>query len=35
MIRGGVIPGVRVGSVLRVPRALLEEYLKENRVTLR
>jgi excisionase family DNA binding protein len=35
MIRDGVLPGVRVGFVLRVPRALLEEYLEENRVTAR
>jgi excisionase family DNA binding protein len=32
MLREGVLPGVRVGSVLRVPRALLEEYLQENRI---
>jgi excisionase family DNA binding protein len=35
MIREGVLPGVRVGSVLRVPLALLEEYLEENRITAR
>ena len=35
MIRDGVLPGVRIGSVLRVPRALLEEYLEEHRVTAR
>jgi excisionase family DNA binding protein len=33
MIREGVLPGVRVGAALRVPRALLEEYLEENRIT--
>jgi excisionase family DNA binding protein len=32
MIHEGGLPGVRVGSVLRVPRALLEEYLEENRI---
>jgi excisionase family DNA binding protein len=32
MVRDGVLPGVRVGSMLRVPRALLEEYLEENRI---
>jgi excisionase family DNA binding protein len=32
MIHEGILPGVRVGSVLRVPRALLEEYLEENRI---
>jgi excisionase family DNA binding protein len=32
MIKEGVLPGVRLGGILRVPRALLEEYLEENRV---
>ena len=33
MIRDGTLVAVRVGSVLRVPRASLEEYLEEQRVT--
>jgi excisionase family DNA binding protein len=33
LIHEGTLAGVRVGSVLRVPRASLEEYLEEQRVT--
>jgi excisionase family DNA binding protein len=32
LIANGEIPAVRMGYLLRVPRALLEEYLEENRV---
>jgi excisionase family DNA binding protein len=32
LIREEFLPSVRVGSVLRVPRAALEEYLEENRI---
>jgi excisionase family DNA binding protein len=33
MIRDGVLPCMRVGSVLRLSRSLFEEYLEENRLT--
>jgi excisionase family DNA binding protein len=32
LINEGALVGVRVGSVLRVPRVSLEEYLEEQRV---
>ena len=32
LIHDGALVGVRVGSVLRVPRSSLEEYLEEQRV---
>jgi excisionase family DNA binding protein len=33
LVRSGELLGVRVGSVLRVPGASVEEYLEEQRVT--
>jgi excisionase family DNA binding protein len=35
MVHDGALPGVRVGSVLRVPRAALEAFLEENRIAAR
>jgi excisionase family DNA binding protein len=32
LIHDGILVGVRVGSVLRVPRSSLEDYLDEQRV---
>jgi excisionase family DNA binding protein len=33
LIHDGTLAGIRVGSVLRVPRAFMEEFLEEQRVT--
>jgi excisionase family DNA binding protein len=30
LIYEGELPAVRLGSVLRIPRAALEEYIEEN-----
>jgi excisionase family DNA binding protein len=33
LVHSGELLGVRIGAVLRVPRASVEEYLEEQRVT--
>jgi excisionase family DNA binding protein len=35
LIYEGELPAVRVGSLLRIPRASLEEYLEEQRISLK
>jgi excisionase family DNA binding protein len=30
LIYGGELPAVRLGSLLRIPRVALEEYIEEN-----
>ena len=32
LIHDGILVGMRIGSVLRVPRSSLEEYLEEQRI---